>query len=171
MDPVNREILTNVTQDGYECAGCCAARRSCRPAFAQNAPQQTQRQINSFNSKYAASGSSGRPVEHAQATADDISVKNAPQQARRVGLGRRLEVGIVNGRPTLYSTDGRNSIAIVGRSNSMSASIFSHRAGPTPPTSHAEGSQQRLQSAACAARHTGTYASDWKFDSYRVRKS
>src|SRR6266446_4380450 len=151
------------------CAGLLCSTPFVSPAFAQNAPQQTQQQIQQLQQQNMQLRDRLDDLSNTlKRQQDDISVlKNAPQQGPAApGLGDGWKVGIVNGRPTLYSIDGRNSIAIVGRLQFDVGEYFqSKEPGPTPPDFR---TQKDLNSGFNLRRArlgiTGTYASDWKFD-------
>src|SRR5690348_638632 len=99
---MSRKIVTT-------CAGLLCSTPLVSTAVAQNAPAQTQQQIQQLQQQNIQLQDRLNDLSNTlKKQQDDISVlKSAPQQAAP-GLGDGWKVGILNGRPSLYSTDGRN---------------------------------------------------------------
>jgi len=119
-------------------AGLLCSTTLASPVFVQaGAPQQTQQQIQELQQQNQQLQDRLNDVSNAlNRQQQDISaLKNAPQQVPAApGLGDGWKVGIVSGRPTLYSADGQNSIALVGRFQFDVGEYFQSKApGPTPP--------------------------------------
>jgi phosphate-selective porin OprO and OprP len=151
-------------------AGLLCSTTLASPVFAQAvSPQQTQQQIQELQQQNQQLQDRLNDVSNAlRRQQQDISaLKTAPQQVPAApGLGEGWKVGIVGGRPTLYSADGQNSIALVGRFQFDVGEYFQSKApGPTPPDFR---TQKDLNSGFNLRRArlgvTGTYAGDWKFD-------
>jgi phosphate-selective porin OprO and OprP len=149
------------------------------PALAQSTTlQQLQQQIQSQQQQMQTQRQQIQSLEDrlngvagtVQQQQNDISiVRSAQQNSPAVTSDSDWKVGIFKGRPAIYSADGNNSIALVGRFQFDVGNYFQNK---QPGIGGATGADQRTQKDLNSGYDlrrarlgvTGTYARDWQFD-------